>query len=56
MATTKKKKDSCAVKIGRKGGLATKRKKVGIFSDKYKKKTAKKKKATRKKATSKKKK
>lgn len=31
------KKSSCAAALGRKGGLATKRKKVGIFSAKYKK-------------------
>lgn len=41
-----KKKSSpskCAAALGRKGGLATKRKKVGIFSPKYRRKAKKKK-------------
>lgn len=54
MATAKKKKTAkkktnnsfCAQVLGRKGGLATKKKKVGIFSPTYKRKktTAKKRK------------
>lgn len=46
MATTKK-KDACAVALGRKGGKAAKAKKKGIFSPAYKRK----KKATAKRKT-----
>jgi hypothetical protein len=54
-APAKRKKDSCAVSLGRKGGRKTKSLGKGIFSSTYKKKrkkaAPKKKRATKRKAT-----